>query len=334
MKISRYFHKIMVYRRFIGPRRKPKRRKRRKRKGLTNARIARIARNAVLKDLGGNRAYKYEDRNRNYANGHGQYSWNSLLCIGNTSSSAAASLKTIIEATGAQDGVALAGDADDAHKRFRVYDFSATVHVRNLSPHPIFLTMYELQAKKHIEFNDGGYTCTLHALGKMYDGWQELMDATGDAYLTAPSGLQMMTESNLLFPSDSKHFSAFYKVVKKKKFKMEPGDDIYWTVKMPPFTLRPNVFIPTGMAGTDRAVELIKNYSKFLMCKMEGALGHQTTDQTIIGPMSCDIAVERQVKAKAYAINTKDDGSHVRRTEDSITGDLEGPSHVAMLQDD
>ncbi len=319
----------MAYKRRYGR----KRRKKRRRKRNNNAKVARIARDAVLRSIGGDRSYIQEDRSLSFANGHGEYSWNTLACVGNIGSSNPGSLKTIIESTGAQDAAALAGDADNAHRRFKVFNFSCEVHLRNLSPHPIFVTLYTVCPKKHVEYLVSGAVCTNHAITKLKDGWAELMDATGDGYLGATSGGSFTTESNYLTPSMSKHFTAFYKVKQKKRFKLNAGDDVFWTVKMPPFTLRPNVFLSTGMTGDDREIDMVKNYTKVVLCKMEGALGHDTADQTVVGPMSCDIAVERVFRAKAYAINSVADGLHMRRTEDLISN-LEGPSEAVMLGDD
>lgn len=302
--------------------------KRRRRKFKSS--VAKIAKNSVFAALAGKRQYRSNARTLAFANDHGEYSWCAVKASGTKTE-----MKEIFESTDHQDtGSNLAGTIANEHRDYRIIDYKKTIHLRNLSTHPIFLSCYEVTPTSHVVLKTGGAsTLDDEVLNALRDGWHADLDATAQAYISAVSSCQMKTEDKMLRVSDSRNFSSRYKVLKYKKFKLNPGDDVFWTMKFRPFTYYTHFYNQTTGTGTEIPIEGIKNFSKVLLFKMEGALGHDTSNTGIVGPMSCDVAVEHMTWARTYPINRLDHATAVRRTEDTIVN-LEGPTEHSMAEDE
>lgn len=339
-----FTNKQMVYKR----RRRGRSSRRKRRKKSYNSRIARVAIRAVNKAQQSKRQYINESRKHSISVDAGNYKYQCLCSLGNadTTLDGGNSFTQVIESALGQDGVALGGDSADQFATYCIENFTVMNHLRNLSPHPVFVTVYEIVARKHTEIPVGGAAgVTTYMLQNIYDGWRELMGTgagvapvfEGDQVTSVPTAGGMNTESNALSITHSRDFSKRWKIMSKKKYKLNAGDDVYWRLSIPYFKFHPNFYLPANETGTEQNIEIIKNVTRVLMIKLEGALGHGTgVNQDKIGPMSSDLAYECMTKARVYKMNsTSEPTISLKVEEDDLTGvNLEGPTEHTVIEDE
>lgn len=259
--------------------------------------------------------------------------------------------ENIINSTGGQDGQPLGGTSTDPHRNFRLTNYSSYSRIRNLSEHPVYMTAYILTPRRHLRIStEGGLTadtavCT-HLMNRIKTGWEFLMDATGDAYVDAVSGSSynaiLNTDSTHLWPSQSREFNKWYRIVKRKSFTLQSGGIAHLSMKVPNFTFnKQNLEGLTALesraaAGVNVEIPIqgIKNITRILLLRIHGEMGIDPNDQSKVGLMAADLGAIDHIKARVFEVNTKDHAKSLAVTTTAGIVDLEGPTDDLKQVDD
>lgn len=219
------------------------------------------------------------------------------------------------------------------------WDFSKykkVYHFRNIDEHECFFTIYEIVAKTSRSLVNSNM-CE-DVLDTIYNGFIEMTgdpvdtstSITGDSIHTLSGSTTLDTYSGGIKPTKSRRFRNQYKIVKAKKFKLNPGDDVFWKMSVPD-----RVFNPMKWLAHDATTELYdvkRNYSKCLLVELNGVIGRdQTAGQAgKIGFMQADVSYDSVTTAAIVPM-------HVDRAEFAQTvaiDDLTGVTLVGPGEED
>ena len=202
-----------------------RRRVKRSRKALNRINISKV--------IEGSKLFLREDRQDTVQSPQNVVYWKSLL-----SANCYSSLNTILTATG-QSGAL--GSMTDDHVDYRIYGQSVSVHLRNVSNHPAYVTLYEVMYKDDHNIDSATNTVTSCAdflISQLHDGWDKYAVATqfdraGTGTLSAYTAGNdyLETDMKILTPNNSSNFKARFKTIRKIKLKMKAGDDFWFKVR-------------------------------------------------------------------------------------------------------
>ena len=127
---------------------------------------------------------------------------------------------------------------DKLQQRFDLCRYKQTWHFRNIDPHEVFLTVYELVARNYLP-KSGSNICE-DIITDMASGIREYLGSgtasttkyTGDEIIDSTASTQMILNSAAIEPKQSRRFNQNWKIVKVKKFKLNPGDDVFWKMRL------------------------------------------------------------------------------------------------------
>lgn len=336
----------MVKRKFIGSRRKRKnwkKNKTRKRsKSNFRKRVAKISKAAVFKALNNTRRYVKEFRGLSLVSSAGKIEYICPFKIG-----CRESFEALINNTTGQDGAAT-GSASDKHRTFKISDYTGYYRMRNMSPHPVYITAWEVVPKQHVVLISGTESrVEEHLLETIRAGWKLDLDDTADGYCSEVTSdtdnnlnrAYMEVNSSFLFPTHSSRFSSEFKIVKKKTFKLQSGGIAHFSLKIGNFNYRANQWKEISDADQGSGVEAktgitksaIKNITKYLLLRVHGEIGHGVTNQDQTGFMEVDFACIATEKASVCEIAQKDRVLGIRLEDDTLAESLEGPSRRIMV---
>lgn len=308
--------------------------------------VARIAVNAVNKAQSGVRKYFHDDHSLSLAAPQNTPTW---FCFGDQGT------KTDYEACldnteGPQVGTTPANDPTrpvetatvESNFRYKIEKLNTKWHMKNMSPHPIHIRLYEIVCKKSLAFDTASGYMAYSVIKALIQGWEDLGGANTDAAvgsattysptLGTPAYYSQCTTKHL-YPTQSKHFNQWFKLGKRKKFTMQAGDDLYFTIKSGSFVYDYDKF--SGVGADLEPVDLFPGKSRCVLMQVYGSLGHDTADQTKVGYMSCDMAVEKFKSYRVIQMSSRIDVSgHAAPTVDAAIGTLEGPSEKVMTNED
>lgn len=230
--------------------------------------------------------------------------------------------------------------AESDYFNFKFFNMHMQVHVRNLSEHPVMLTAYGMTIKEDVTGDASDITLRGafgdYLIHKLVDGWDVVLPAAqvdragtgtivdyndGDAYCSSTS--------QYLNPSNSKDFYDTFKCRKRMHFKLNPGDDFYIKITIPPLLF--NAYKLGGGFGdatSQGATEFIKNHTSGIMLAAHGCLGKNNADETEIGWMNAVLAVTCVKRCKVYQMNREETETAIAAVNlDTLTANtLEGPS--------
>lgn len=303
-------------------------------KPMTANRVRAIARAVHNKMDNRTIAYTRDDHSRSLACAHNEVIYAAFNTLADRSD-----IETMIEDELALGTVKTGVDNTD-NILYKLYDFKGQVHLRNMSPHAINLVMYEIVARRNMQAT-GAANMTSAVMESLVDGWEGEGAASVDAVVGAKTantniaadGYTSTHTSKHIWPKQSFFFQHKFKIVKRKKFHLQAGDDVYWNFTMPSKLYNPaQEQAPDGIA---EHVDYYKGLTRCFMVKMWGDFGHDTTDQTLVGYMSADLAIEFSLKYKGFQVfSTRNDYEISVTTDNLTTAALEGPSAHVMTVDD
>lgn len=212
---------------------------------------------------------------------------------------------------------------------------SRMIHMRNLAEHPQFITCYEL-APKVTKGLGGNSSLRTMACDDLFDGWQKDMGVgqsttttkEGDFVVTQPNSIQVESFAHHLKMRYSRQFNQNWDVKRSKSFKLNPGDDVYWRMKIPK-----GIFDPNKLNAAGDPQEGGK-YSRLFLIKQTGAIGESAGTANTVASMQSDLAVVCVNDATVIPINLHGPQLAVDVNHDIIPTDLEGPSNYIKVEDD
>lgn len=314
-------------------------RKRRRRKSFKR-RVGAIAKRSVLKSLTNVKRFIVEDRGHYFAPQQDQIMYGAIqACIGTNSELEAVADHALDVSANPTQSV-------------RIYQHHQKIYFRNLSPHPVFLRVWTVTPKKHIILTAADNTLAEHAINRLIGGWMQNMDDTDDTDMlsgktavttNAENIYNIHSNSSYLYPSHSEEFRKWWKCFNPVTLKMNPGDDLYYTVKVPAFTYNYSTWhglstadqSTTGPADLSQVYEGIKGITRMVMFRCHGAMGHGNADQTKTGYMAADVGWSQTCSARVYKMNNAARDTEMTLNKDDMTAvTLEGPTEHTFVDED
>lgn len=247
--------------------------------------------------------------------------WQCVQCVGSPVDDNAYALGS--KANQGQQGVHL-GDVDgmdndqkddnaeNTVQKYLIYKEKLVAHYKNMSLIPAFLTAYEVICKKLVVDSSGTYTdCRHKIMDDFLSGIQDYMGAgststttkVGDNVVSFTGGSTTgTTYSKFISPTQSRKFNIYWKVKRKKMFKLNPGDEVFWTLKSKNHIYDPMIHnADNGASSTDKT--LARPWlTKALIIKCHGAIIASTGTVTEMGLGIVNMAVDTIRTAKVLPL--------------------------------
>lgn len=241
-------------------------------------------------------------------------------------------METIIDSTNTQDGAPLGEVARSDLNEFHIANIYQQNHFKNLSLVPGFLTVYEFVAKKRM-FYDATYTTTAKYL--MSDVVAGIRDDSGAAIVsgtTAKYGDFIVPYTNgdtgvasyahKLGLGQSRRWADKWKLVKSKTFKLNPGADVFWSIKSKGFKYSLQK-LTNGIGGD--VADVIPGVTKCLLVKWTGSIGTSDTVAGNVGHMHVRLAVGKTQDARCMVMKRSNHGLVNRVIHATIQNDYQAP---------
>lgn len=249
-------------------------------------------------------------------------------------------MKDIVESTLGQDGgsVPLGLDAVTDQKKYYMTKYKCVNHIRNISNHPVFLSCYTLQARKD-RSHASGYTAEETALYDLMTGWLDDM-GNGSTTTTLKSGDNIIsytpgakignTYAHHLKVKNSRLFMGNWRIKQYKLFKLNPGDDVFWTVRAKNCVFNPNSWLDT--AGN--AIETKGGLTKCFLMKLTGVMGESNAVGSNCAQMQSDVTLSSIIDCGVIPLNTTGHALAQTVTHDILQADYEAPGEHDMVADE
>lgn len=215
-------------------------------------------------------------------------------------------------------GVQHVGDQDQKDDNSRdlskhyIYGERKNVHIRNVSLHPVWVCVYECVAKRDITSDESNYQdprdIVMHDFcvgikDQMADGVATTTLYSGDGMIAYTPGSTLgTTRSKYLKPTQSARFNQNWKVAVYKKYRMTPGDDVYWKMSTKNHIHNPELDTSNNGNGLLQARTVRKRLTKVLLIMAHGVIGAITTDANKIGFLASHLAIDLTASAKCMPI--------------------------------
>lgn len=160
-------------------------------------------------------------------------------------------------------------------KRILFRTWTKTYRFRNNTNYPLDMWMYECIPKQRTSISPAD---------SIEAGFVDVQVAGG--------AVDWHTEP-MFFPQNSKTFNLRYRVPKKKKVRLNPGDETTYVLY-----LKKNVLYDQDYVDTFPTLVYQPNLCKFLLIKIQGCITHDTTTHTNVGysPATVDYISEEMVR--------------------------------------
>lgn len=230
---------------------------------------------------------------------------------------------------------------DLLHSKVDISKLKCTVHFKNIDEHPAHFAIYEVVAAKTRAFPAADIASDV--IDQLHNGWVKFLP-TGATSSTAKSGKLLIgseggktvnTYSQFLAPHRSADFKENYRIVKMRKYKLHPGDEIFWTMRCRDRVWNPSNIYSEETVGVD-TVEVIKNYSRCLLISMHGVIGRSSGlgEADINGFMQVDVSFDTLLAAKLCPLQAGKHETYHSLVHDDISGKtMVGPSDVQHVDD-
>lgn len=326
------------YRRFRG----------RKRRRNGRASLGFKVQQIVSKQVEGLRTFFDETRNQAVESPQDQVRWEVVQQLG--TKYAVDNMITAVHENAVHSGIgesALgAHDTVIAHTRVDISRYQSTVHFRNVEEHPVFLTVMEIQAKKSLALD--GLHMDVHVKRLIHNDFiNYTADETTVATATNVEGVDIETEGSFTidtysqflkpFGGASGQMRKFYKLLRTKTFKLNPGDDVFWTMRMRNRVWNPARQTPDQYQEDSEEFDVIGGYSKVLVVGVKGCIGRSNAADAaeVIGLMQADVTVDKVTRARLAPLQFAKHEAFKRVTKSDLTGvTLVGPTDDGLVDDD
>lgn len=220
---------------------------------------------------------------------------------------------------------------------YRIF-YRQVCDVRNLSDHPMELSLYYFESRSSIAYSNDGVGVVDTNLDSIQEvimndlatGWKDVvLDADEASLISYTGGTQCCVETSVgaLTPYRSKRFCEHFRILQAKKVQLKSGQTASFNFKQPAFNHN------NALDTTKRALAYPKN--RFLMWRIGGPLGRDTTNEfTQISTLKVGVGVlvREHIKIQSLFINKSlrvfsDD-------KESLTNDGEGPSAMTEVIDE
>lgn len=234
-------------------------------------------------------------------------------------------------------------------KKVLIYEEKQTVHLRNVSLNPVHCKVYEIVAKRNISSTDSSYNDAREiALHDFAIGLKEDM-ATGTATTSAstvyegdeiieytPGNKNGTTRSAFMGPNSSTRFRQNWKVAKFARYKLSPGDEVFWKMKVKDHIYDPAKDLTGNGSVLEDARHVRKGLTKLLLIFVHGSMGAKTDDVNTVGYLSVHMTVDLVQSAKVMPINFEEPEKsfQVLIDKDDDTLLLVGPTHHSDAADE
>lgn len=346
----------MVYykgrKRMIGPARKPKSKKAKKkgRKGRANGTFQLLRK--FSKAMNGSRRYLKETRQAAIETTQNEVTFAVVSEIADR-----AEIETMIKQVGSnytglgETASIGAYESNEGQYKVDITNYKKTVHLRNVDLHPAEVTIYEIVSKKSRGIDDGlNQSPGTQMIWDIQRGFKKDLvsgtatatQATGSTIVSGVTNTSLTTYSKMWGPGNSQEFRENWKILRKKLFRLSPGDDIYWD-----FRAKNRVFNPKRWYNIDTSAEDLPDdvathdmhayYTKVLLVKIVGAIGRSdvTAEADVIGFLQTDIAYDVVHYANLCPLLLGPGDKHAEVGYDDLTAKiLEGPVEHEMKEDD
>lgn len=181
------------------------------------------------------------------------------------------------------------------------------VHIKNSELMPIDVTLYEIVAKVNRSLDLEPYA---QISDDIYNGLKTNESATSVSTATLVSGDSLYSQvptsgdfnahinswDHSVQPSQSVLFRGFWKTVKKKSFRLQPGDEIRWKAPTINYTYSPKQLL---MPDSAENVDIVKGVTRCLLAKVTGMLGRSKIagEENVIGRLSAELLYESSCRA-------------------------------------
>lgn len=309
-----------------------------RRKAVSNRRYKDFIYDAIK--LNGVQRHRAEIRNAGLENPTNLVTFNAFRSMNDR-----ADIELYLQTTIGESGNELSGgtySTDIYNKQWYLYNYNAMNKIRNVGEHDAWLTIYECVAKKNRTLNDATYSTTRSLImNDIVNGWKDKMGA-GASTLSTKSGENIIsftpgnatcdTYSRTIHPKESKEFLHNWKILSQKTFKLNPGDDVQWTIKMKNFMWNPMKWKDTG----NNQVDIYAGKTKVFLMKYNGSMGRSTAagEEDIVGLMQADLAVETFQSGNVTQVQTSQAELHHTLYHDDLTGKTLGAGVDVEMKDD
>jgi hypothetical protein len=247
-----------------------------------------------------------------------------------------AAQESVIDSALGQSGGSLGENATNTNYKYILKRQVLVIHFRNVTNHPQFLHIYTIAPKKQISLGSESNACGL-MMQDLSDGWKQDMGdgstttttKSGDNIVSGVTSTSVSTYSHHWKLAYSRRFMDRWKVVKSKSYKLDPGDDVFWTVKVPGGIYNPNAMIPS----TGDPVEIPKT-SRIVVTKLTGVLAESAATANNFLSMETETAYEYVHKAQVIPYNIHVNEMSAQITHDAILTDYHAPSAHVKTDDE
>lgn len=233
------------------------------------------------------------------------------------------------------------------HQKYDLTRYSCKYHFRNISEVPCFFEIYELVCKTSRCV--AASTLAADVIDLIVQGVHDYAGSPGDTANIQVNGDSVLVPhgsvANIMDtfgigvkPSMSKVFMANYKIVKHAKYKMAPGDDIYWTMRLKDKVFNPFKWLAVG--GTGHAYDVQKGYTKILMTSVQGVMGRDASADSAhtIGWLEADVSIAKIDNLTILPMNASKFEHYLQVNMDDFTqatvATAVNPTNVAFTDDD
>lgn len=245
----------------------------------------------------------------------------------------------IIDSAGGRVTPLAAQEAGNQYSHL-VKDYTLVTHFRNINLHPIFVSFYDCVAKHSIALDTSAAPLTADALilADLRDGWKA--DAgtgglTGTTAATGDAGFDVIVDdaNGTSFDSYYKHlkiassrgFTAKWKINASQTVKLNPGDDFYYSTKMPN-TIFSAAEWTEGFAGSTVPLQIKGGKTHCHMIKLTGCMGESAGTAHNYNTMRAALPYETIIRAQVVQINRSGGNFNVQVLTDARLADYQGPT--------
>ena len=255
-------------------------------------------------------------------------------------------LKAIVDSTLGDSGIPLGGNVVDESKlqyKYYLKDLKTVTHVRNISTHPVFLSMYTMVSKR-----DRGQDVTYNNPAKQLiqdlkasieddagtgttDG-PPIINYTGEQIVTNTTSVQLDTVAHHIKMRNQRKLMTNWRIKQYKLFKLNPGDDVFWTMSRKGMVFNPATWIDD--VGDN--IETKKGVTEVVLMKLTGVIGESVSTAGNCAQMKADCAISCIISGSVIPLNTN---SHERSYAVSVASggiktDYEAPTEHAHAADE
>ncbi len=220
------------------------------------------------------------------------------------------------------------------------------VHIRNVSLHPVYTRVYECQAKRDIASVDGTYqvgrTIALHDFAVGLKDYMAAGSSTtalyeGDGIISYTAGDVAGTlRSKFIGPMRSPRFRQNWKIVKQHRYKLSPGDDVFWKMKVRNHILDPTLDTTDNGSQIEDSRKVRGGLTKVLLVFAHGSIGVIDGDANTMGFLASHLAIDTIQSASVMPINfgESNQSSSVHVDTDAALAAIVGPSEHVDVGDE